>query len=175
MAGSPLIHRIKTLWNQLSEKSRSIWRIYILRLPPDVQPDELLTSFVYREDQVVRKTNKIHHSRLMPRRNQSRNGRLETSICRSNALTETQLWLICSRHFDVSAPKPAIGRGMGPASAVFAEQLSFDPDGIPYREHANIVGWHDDPRKPASELKHFWMDKAQRIAAKFSYEPRVQH
>jgi hypothetical protein len=139
-----------------------------------VRPDELLTSFVYQENHVVRKTNKIHHSRLIPRRNQCKNGRLETSVCRSNGLTEAQIWLICSRYFDVSAPKPATGRGVGPASAVFAEELSFDADGIPYPEHANIIGWHDVPGKPDNELKHFWMDKAQRIAAKFLYQPRVQ-
>lgn len=99
---------------------------------------------------------------------------METSVCRSTALSEAEIWAICSRHFDARAPRPAIGRGVGPASAVFAEQLWFDADGNPYPEHANIIGWHDDPGKPRSELKHFWMDKAQRIAAKFSYKPRVQ-
>lgn len=110
----------------------------------------------------------------MPRPNKDKNGRLETSVCRSTALTEAQVWAICARHFDVHAPKPAIGRGEGPASAVFVEGLSFDADGIPYPEHANIIGWHNDPGKPESELKHFWMDRAQRIAAKFSYKPRVE-
>lgn len=110
----------------------------------------------------------------MPRRNKDKNGRLETSVCRSAALSEAQIWAICSRYFDVRSRRPAIGRGVGPASTVFAEELSFEADDIPYPEHANIIGWRDDPSKPASELKHFWMDKAQRIAAKFSYTPRVQ-
>ena len=139
-----------------------------------MRPDERLTSFVFRENQVVRKTNTIHYTRLMPHPNNDKNGRLETSVCRSTALTEAQVWAICSHHFDVHAPKPAIGRGEGAASTVLAEDLSFDADGVPYREHANIIGWHDDPGKPANELKHFWMDKAQRIAAKFLYKPRVQ-
>ncbi len=137
-----------------------------------MQPNELLTSFVTQPDQVVRST--IHYSRLIPRRNKDKNGRLETSVCRSTALSEAQIWAICSNHFDVRARRPAIGRGVGPASAVLAEQLSFDADRNPYPEHANIIGWHDDPGKPASELKHFWMDKAQRVAATFSYKPRVQ-
>ena len=107
----------------------------------------------------------------MPRRN-STIKRLETSVCRSGTLTKAQIWNICSSYFDAYAPKRAIGRGVGPASAVFAEGLAFDPDGKPYPEHANIIGWQDDADKPDNELKHFWMDQAQRMAKKFLYMPR---
>ncbi|HUS10920.1 MAG TPA: hypothetical protein VMZ30_10675 [Pyrinomonadaceae bacterium] len=107
----------------------------------------------------------------MPRRNPA-NKRLETSVCRSSRLTEAQIWDICSAHFDAYTPKPAIGRGVGPASAVFAENLAFDPDGKPYAEHANIIGWQDNADKPDYELKHFWMDQAQRMAKKFPYISR---
>ena len=55
---------------------------------------------------------------------------------------------------------------------IFAEKLAFDADGKPYPEHANIIGWYDDADKPDNELKHFWMDQAQRMAKKFSYMPR---
>jgi len=108
----------------------------------------------------------------MPRRNPT-NQRLEPSVCRSNGLIEDQVWRICSAYFDVHAPKPAIGRGVGPASAVFAEKLAVHPDGKPYPEHANIIGWRDEADKPADELKHFWMDQAQRMAKKFLYTPRT--
>ena len=108
----------------------------------------------------------------MPRRNPT-NHRLEVSVCRSSHLTEMQVWEICSAYFDISSPEPAIGRGVGPAEAVFAEGLAFDADGQPYPEHANIIGWHDATDKPNDELKHFWMDQAQRIARKFSYLPRI--
>ena len=141
------------------------------QLSAGVQPEELLTSFVVLPEQVDKKTNTIKPTRLMPRRNPT-NKRLETSVCRSSRLTEAQVWEICSAHFDVHARQPAIGRGVGPASAVFAEKLAFDPDGKPYPEHANIIGWHDDMKKPDSELKHFWMDQARRMAKKFSYMPR---
>jgi hypothetical protein len=107
----------------------------------------------------------------MPRRNPT-NKRLETSVCRSSTLTEAQVWNICSAHFDVHVPKAAIGRGVGPAVAIFAEKLAFDADGKPYPEHANIIGWHEDMKTPDSELKHLWMDQAQRMAKKFSYMPR---
>ena len=107
----------------------------------------------------------------MPRRN-PQNQRLETSVCRSSGLTENQVWAVCSAYFDVHAPKPAIGRGVGPAATVFAEKLAFDADAKPYPEHANIIGWHDVTDKPDEELKHFWMDQAQRIAKHFSYRPR---
>ena len=123
------------------------------------------------QEQIDKKTNTIKPSRLIPRRNPT-NRRLETSVCRSSRLTEAQVWGICSAHFDVHSRKPAIGRGVGPAKAIFAEELTFDADGKPYPEHANIIDWHDDIAKPDSELKHFWMDQAQRMAKQFLYTPR---
>lgn len=135
-----------------------------------VQPSEALSSFVFRSDQIVKKTSTIHHSRLIPRRkNDRKDGRLETSVCRSQALSESQVWAICAAHFDVFAPKPAIGRGVGPARVVFDVNLDIDADGNPYPEHANIIGWHDAADKPDEELKHFWMEKAQRMAPSFKY------
>jgi hypothetical protein len=107
----------------------------------------------------------------MPRRNPT-NRRLETSVCRSSKLAEAQVWAICSAYFDVHTRTPAIGRGVGRAAAVFAENLMFDPDGKPYPEHANVIGWFDAAETPDSEVKHFWMDQAQRIAKHFSYMPR---
>jgi hypothetical protein len=141
-------------------------------LSAGVRPDELLSSFVVLLEQIDKKRNTIKPTRLIPRRNPA-NKRLETSVCRSSRLTEAQVWEICSAHFDAHARKPAIGRGVGPASAIFAEKLAFDADGKPYPEHANIIGWHDDTSKPDNELKHFWIDQAQRMAQKFSYRPRT--
>ena len=133
-------------------------------LPSDVQADESLSSFVFRPDQVVKRTNSIHHSRLMPRRRDKKpKGRLETSVCRSQNLTEAQIWEICSSFFDKHAPKPAIGRGVGPAKAVFAVGLNIDADGKPYPEHAHIIGWHDPVNVPDSELKHYCRTYARTI------------
>jgi hypothetical protein len=126
---------------------------------------------VFQEKQIDRKTQKIHHTRLMPRRNKSTQ-RQEVSVCRSSTLTESQVWEICSVHFDSHAPKRAIGRGVGPASVVTSVGLGFDADGRPYPEHANIVGWFDIPNKPSQELKHFWMDQAQRMAKDFQFASR---
>ena len=148
-----------------------MWQGSSSQLSVGVQPEELLTSFVVLPEQIDKKTNTIKPTRLSPRRNPT-NKRLETSVCRSSSLTEAQVWEICSAHFDVHARKPAIGRGVGPASSVFAEKLTFDPDGTPYPQHANIIGWHDDADKPDNELKHYWMDQARRMAKKFSYTPR---
>jgi hypothetical protein len=142
-------------------------------LQSDVQPSESLSTFVLRAEQVVKQTNSIHHSRLMPRRkDRKKDGRLETSVCRSQALTDTQVWAICAAYFDVVARRPAIGRGVGPARVVFDVDLRFDADGKPYPEHANIIDWYDSVNKPDDELKHFWMEKAQRMAPSFKYLPR---
>ncbi|MGH8607628.1 MAG: hypothetical protein ACREX9_09450 [Gammaproteobacteria bacterium] len=109
----------------------------------------------------------------MPRRkDRKKNARLETSVYRSQSLSDKQVWKICAAHFDPFAPKPAIGRGVGPAAAVFDVGLGFDADGKPYPGHANIIGWYDSIDTPDNELKHFWMDKAQKIAPRFTYVPR---
>jgi hypothetical protein len=171
MAGNRLMRRVRALSMSLFRTLRNIWGGSTRQLPAGVQPDEVLTSYVFRENQIVRITNTIHSTRLIPRRNPE-SKRLEVSVCRSSELTEVQIWNICSTYFDPFAPKPAIGRGVGPAAAVFAENLAFDADGKPYPEHANIIGWFDATDKPDNELKHYWMDQAQRIAKQFSYMPR---
>ena len=138
-----------------------------------MQPNELISSYVYQANHVVKKTNSIHHTRLMPRRRGGKpNARLETSVCRSNNLSEAQIWEICREFFDSMAPKYAIGRGVGEAEAVQNVGLKFDPDGRPYPQHANIVGWHDPGNVPDSEIKHFWIDQAQKMAPHFSYRVR---
>jgi hypothetical protein len=138
-----------------------------------VRPDELLSSFVFRPEHIDKRSNTIRHHRLMPRRrNKEKAGRLETSVCRSENLTADQTWMICAEYFDNFAPKPAIGRGVGLAEAVFSVGLRFDADGVPYPQHANIIGWHDDASRPDDELKHYWMDQAQKMAVGFRYEPR---
>jgi hypothetical protein len=85
----------------------------------------MLSSFVFRSDHVVKKSQTIHYSRLMPRRNPTTD-RLETSVCRSEHLSDPEVWKICTQHFDTHAPKPAIGRGVGPAEVVYTVGLNFD-------------------------------------------------
>jgi hypothetical protein len=171
MAGSRLIRRIQSLWSSLFERSLVTSRRSTRQLTSEVQVEETLTSFVTRQDQIVRKAT-IHHSRLMPRRN-PKTKRLEVSVCRSSSLSERQVWTICADYFDCHAPTPAIGRGVGPASTVYGEKLEFDADGEPYPEHANIIGWHDETGRSHTELKSYWTDKAQRMALQFKYIPRT--
>ena len=173
MLGSRLMQRIRALWKRRSAMSSDTFGGSTRRAPSNVRPDEWLSTFVFRQDQVVKKANSIHHSRLMPRRrHKGANGRLETSVCRSSELTEAQVWEVCSEFFDKHAPKPAIGRGIGAAAAVFGVGLSFDADGVPYPQHANIIGWHDATECSDDVLKHFWMDQAQRMAPHFRYAQR---
>jgi len=108
----------------------------------------------------------------MPRRSKSQQRRLETSVCRSEGLSESQIWAISSKYFDPYSLHPAIGRGDGRASVVFDANLEIDPDGTPYLEHANIVGWYDSADKPDNEMKHFWMEKAQTMAPNFRFVAR---
>jgi hypothetical protein len=135
-----------------------------------VDPNEDIASFVLRSDEIVN-TNlgaHIRHTRLLPRQNKE-TGRIETSVCRSSELTEFEIWDICRYHFDTHAPKPAVGVGIGKASVVYQEGLSFDPNGVPYPQHADIVGWAGDPSIPEDERKHFWMAKAKNMATNFRF------
>lgn len=109
----------------------------------------------------------------MPRPNKGNQGRLETSVCRSQYLTDTQIWEICAEHFDRFVEKPAIGRGDGLARVVFDVGLALDADGMPYPEHANIVGWHAIGNAGIESVKHIWMDQAQRMAPHFAYRSRI--
>lgn len=173
MVGSRLMRRVLVLLKRLSRTLPDTSTDSLRLVPSELRPDELLSSFLYQSNHVVKRTNSIHYSRLMPRRRDGKpNGRLETSVCRSDSLSKAKIWEICHEFFDTKAPKPAIGRGDGLAEAVFKAGLKFDPDGKPYPQHANIIGWHDPGDVPDSEIKHFWMDSAQRMAPHFSYIPR---
>ncbi len=172
MAGSQLTRQVMTYLRNLLRELLGRLQNSTQSTPTEVFSDEPLSSFAFRSSHIVRKTNTIHHSRLMPRReNGDKKNRLETSVCRAKDLSEEQIWIICSVHFDQFAPSAAIGRGDGPASVVFDADLNLDADGKPYKEHANIVGWHDSSL-PDDELKHHWMNKAQGIAAHFKFISR---
>jgi len=97
-----------------------------------VQPDEALTSYVFREDQIVRVTNTIHHSRLVPRRNH-KNERLEVSVCRSSELTEAQVWSICSAYFDVHAEGKTTRGVSGHLSPEQGLKKLLEGTGVSYR------------------------------------------
>jgi hypothetical protein len=127
-----------------------------------------------RDDDIVKRKGTIHYRRLLPRPNKARDGRMETSVCRSGGLPDAELWAICTAHFDAFVPLPAIGRGVARASIVMDAGLQIDPDGIPYREHANIVGWDILPRGTNEPIKNVWLDRAKAMAQHFRYEPRPQ-
>ena len=145
-------------------------------MPPpfEVRPDERISRFVFHSNHVAKRTKTIHPTRLLPqRRRRAEKGRLETSVCRPDALSDERFWAICASHFDPTiAPRRATGRCDALASVVFDVGLSFDPDGVPFPEHANIVGWYDQTNEPDERMKHFWMDQAQRMEPHFSFTAR---
>jgi hypothetical protein len=158
------------------QRQFSIWHFLLrscfgsLLLPSRVCGCEELTTFVVSRKHVNWETGFVREEHFHPRRVANR---LETSVIRTTALNATTVWDICTQYFDPRQRHAAIGRGIGPARVVFEQDgLSFDPDGIPHPTHANIVGWRDEPGRPEKEIKHHWKHAAQRIAAKFPYEPR---
>ncbi|GAB6276719.1 MAG: hypothetical protein SAMD01599839_12590 [Rectinema sp.] len=136
-----------------------------------MSPEEDISRFVMHTSDVKNSTNTLRYNRLLPMRNKQ-TGRLETSVCRSGELTGDELWTLCSQYFDVKPDKIAIGVGTAQASAIYKEGLNFDPNGQPFTQHADIIGWDDPAGIPDDEKKHFWMDKAQRIAPHFKFYHR---
>jgi hypothetical protein len=113
----------------------------------------------------------VKYARLMPRRHpQSR--RLESSVCRSVGMSNANVFAICEAYFDPHSRHPAIGRGVARAKVVMQAGLQVEADGIPFVQHANIVGWFDDPSRDDSEMKHHWMNLAKRMAPEFRYIER---
>lgn len=83
--------------------------------------------------------------------------------------------MICTEHFDPHiAPRTTTGRCDAKAEVVYGIGLSFEPDGVPYAEHANVIGWRDHPTEPDAKLKHFWMNQAQTMAPHFSFIARAR-
>lgn len=160
------IHRQFSKWLLTFQHSLSS------KLPERVCREEEITSFArsLRRD-VNQQTWRIRPERFYPRRGPT--GQWETSVCRSTTLTAQQVWELCTKHFDPSLSKPAIGRGIGPASCIVQEHgLYMHGDGNPHPYHANILGWRDEPGRDEKDLKHYWMHAAQRIASNFPYVAR---
>lgn len=61
---------------------------------------------------------------------------------------------------------------MGAAQAILNEKLAFDGNGVPYAEHADIIGWYEEQGREDNDIKHHWKSAAQKVAAKFPYEAR---
>lgn len=107
----------------------------------------------------------------MPRQNPE-SGRWEVSVCRTDGLTEAEIWDICQRYFDLTSEKPAIGRGVGSVRVVLEQNLKVEADGVPYKQHANIIGWRDEPGMMPAERKSFWKSQAQVLAREFLFRRR---
>jgi hypothetical protein len=140
---------------------------------PSIVAGEEISSFVRHTNEVVSATGTLRHTKLMPRRNKT-TGRWETSICRSSGISENEFWSICRKFYDPFSDRPAIGRGISKAQTIYNEGLGIDPNGIPYPQHADIVGWHDDPSQPDDETKNYRMEQAKRIAPQFVYRTRPE-
>ena len=128
--------------------------------------DEPLSSFIRHRKEYVPSTGFIHPKRLLPRPNPA-SFRAETSVCRSRGLDEQYLWDICTKHYDLHQKAPAIGHCVGPSKIIYEEGLDIDPDGKPYPQHANIVGWPD-----GENSKHHQMIKAEAMAGEFKFIAR---
>ena len=158
-----------SLWTKLWKQWFAWWSGSSRQALGEVTPSEELTTWVRQHD-VALPAGVVKYSRLMPREIE---GRLEASVCRSSGLEEAGIWQICSEHFDpFNIGKPAIGRGVGPASVVYDQAFSLDPNGDPYPQHADIVGWSNDPNTAYEDKRQWWMIKAKLMAQHFRYVNR---
>ena len=134
-----------------------------------VQGAERISYFVRSSKHIDKKTQCVRPEAFMPRRFDSR---LETSVYRTEKLTDAAVWNICRTYYEELAQLTAKGRGDGTARAVMTAGLSFDPNGRPHPRHADIIGWLDLPDTQDRDLKHHWMNAARRFAGNFIFKPR---
>ncbi|MBL8344912.1 MAG: hypothetical protein JNN03_05690 [Rubrivivax sp.] len=64
----------------------------------------------------------------------------ELSVARTQGMTDAQIRQIALEH----VPMPAKGYATIQAALVLQEGLTFDPNGTPYPQHADVVGWSGD-------------------------------
>jgi hypothetical protein len=65
---------------------------------------------------------------------------VELSVARTQGMSAAQIRQIGIDHVD-----PLVkGHATVDAAAVFREGLAFDPNGNPYAQHADVVGWSGD-------------------------------
>lgn len=138
-----------------------------------VRSNEHIATFVKDKRNINKTDGVVRSQQVMPRWIETKK-RFETSVCRCSGIDEERIWRICCQHFDRHIKEPAIGLGSGRASIVFDVGLSFDPDGVPYPEHVNIVGWQVSAARPREESKGLHMNQAQKIAAELKYSPRPE-
>ena len=134
-----------------------------------VASHERISYFVRTEKHVDKKTQCVRPEAFMPRKF---DGRFETSVYRTNDLTDEAVWEICRTYYETLANLIAKGRGDGLAECVLKGGLRFDPNGDPHPRHADIIGWFDDPSLDDKDLKHHWMSAARRFAGDFNFKPR---
>lgn len=134
---------------------------------PKVIRSEPIARFVNDERDIDKRTNSLKAKRLLPKRN--KDGQPETSVCRIQFLSDSKIWDICDEYVDKISPRQTIGYGASPASVVLDSGLNFKADGIPFHEHANIIGWKNDMSSDESqnELKKYWMNQALDMAPNF--------
>lgn len=125
--------------------------------PPEVREDERLARFsVYKKD--VRANGTVRARLFLPPPD------LKLSTCRLIGLSEEMVWNIGEEFVAEPRERSLIGRADFMAEDVIRAGLKFDPDGEPYPNHANIVGWPIDKGEQkekaqmlaeAADYKHF--------------------
>ncbi len=106
--------------------------------PAPVTEHERISRYINEKKKIRPKEGKAGYNAFMPPRT------LRMSVCRSEGLDEAELWQIADE-FIGTAEKPVIARADLEAGEYFSRRLSFDPDGMPYPRHADVIGWSDEP------------------------------
>jgi hypothetical protein len=106
-------------------------------MPDPVTEFESLSRFVF-DKRYIRPDNTLRHAAFMPDKKNR-----ETSVFRISGVSEEQIWHIASEVATIRN-KQLFGRADILASKVFSKELQVVPKEPP-PNHANIVGWPDDP------------------------------
>ena len=173
MAGNRLMRRVRALSMSLFKTLRNIWGGSTRQLPADVQPDELLTSFVVSTENKLFGRQTRYTPRGLCRGAILTNKRLEVSVCRSSKLTEAAGLGTSVRRIStfMRRNQPLVAVSV-PLRRYLRKSWRLTLTANPTRSTPTSLDGMMTADKPDNELKHFWMDQAQRMAKQFSYMPR---
>ena len=111
-------------------------------LPDEVTQAEQLTRFVFQSNHVSWESNRLKPAALLPEPKPGRHG-LETSVVRTSALPDAQVWDIGHNTVGRLRGKAPVGRGDFGVEAVTKCQLAVVSDKEHFSRHALLVRWPD--------------------------------
>lgn len=109
-------------------------------MEPEVTPNEVVSRFIDEKSKYRASDLTSKYNLFMPPPSS-----LKLSTYRVSGVSEDEIWQIATEHVEPVRGKPVIARADINASEFFNLGLSFEPNGIPHRLHADAINWGESP------------------------------